>query len=140
MPSTAMSSSASSVALCSVSASDPVRQQREVQLVVGRGEVVDLEPVQVFFDRGARAQQHRHGDQRAQLCGHAVAQRETRQAAGAHAARHRAVDERHRDVDGRARRRAAPNNQSMPPWMPACCSSASGIDSTSAEVKAIAAT
>ena len=84
----------------------PVRQQREMQLVVGRGEIVDLEPVQVLFDRGARAQHHGHGHQGAQFCRNAFAQRQARQAAGADAARHRAVDERDRDVDGRNRRRA----------------------------------
>ena len=87
----------------SVSASDPVREQREMQLVVGGGEVVDLEPVQVFLDRRARAQHHRHRHQRAQFLGHALAQREARQAARADAARHRAVDQRHGDVDRRHR-------------------------------------
>ncbi len=79
----------------------PVRQQREMQLVVGRGEVVDLEAMQMLFDRGARAQHDGHGDQRAQLLRNAVAQREARQPARADAAGHRAVDERDRDVDGR---------------------------------------
>ena len=71
-----------------------------MQLLVGRGEIVDLQPVQMFFDRGARVQHHRHGHQRAQLFGHAVAQRQARQAAGADAARHRAVDQRHGDLHG----------------------------------------
>ena len=100
MPSTAMSSSASSVGFVLRIRIRPVRQQREMQLVVGGGEVVDLEAVQVLLSTdGARAQHHRHGDQRAQFCRNAVAQREARQPAGADAARHRAVDQRHRDVD-----------------------------------------
>ena len=74
-----------------------------MQLIVRRGQVVDLEPVQMFLDRRARAQHHRHRDQRAQLLGHAVAQREAGQAARAHAARDRAIDQRDRDVDRRNR-------------------------------------
>ena len=84
----------------------PVRQQGEMQLLVGRGEVVDLQPVQVFFDGGARIQQHRHGDQRAQFGRDTVAQRQTRQAAGSQAASHRAIDQRDGDFHGRQRRRA----------------------------------
>ena len=118
----------------------PVRQQREMQLVVGRGEVVDLEAMQVFFDRGARAQHDGHGHQRAQLFRHAFAQRQARQAAGADAARDRAVDERHRDVDGRNGAEQRLTTTACRRCMPACCSSDSGIDSISAEVNAIAAT
>src|SRR6185503_12378418 len=57
----------------------PVRQQREVQLLVGGGEVVDLQPVYVFFDRRAGIQQYRHGHQRAQVLRNAIAQLQARQ-------------------------------------------------------------
>ena len=77
----------------------PVRQQREVQLIVGGREVVDFEAVQVFFHRRARVQHHGHREQGAQFFRNAVAQRQARQTAGADAARHRAVDERDGDVD-----------------------------------------
>ena len=78
----------------------PVGKQREVQLVVGRGQVVDFQAVQVFLDGRARIQHHRHGDQGAQLLRDAVAQCEAWQPARAHAARHGAVDQRHGDVHG----------------------------------------
>ena len=51
MPRAATSSSASSSGACSVVGIRPVRQQREVQLAVGRGEVVDLEAVDLLVDR-----------------------------------------------------------------------------------------
>jgi hypothetical protein len=79
---------------------DPVRQQREMQLVVGRGQIVDLEAMEIFLHRGAGAEQHRHRHQRAQLFRDACAQREARQAACTDAARDRAVDQCHRHVHG----------------------------------------
>ena len=118
----------------------PVRQQREVQLVVRRGEVVDLEPVQMFFHRGARAQHHGHRDQGAQFLRNAVAQRQAGQAAGADAARDGAVDQRDRDIDGGNGAEQRLTTTACRRCMPASCSIDSGTDRMSAEVTAIAAT
>ncbi len=45
---------------------DPVGQQREVQLALGRGQMVNLEPFEFFFDRLGRRQERGDGHQRPQ--------------------------------------------------------------------------
>jgi hypothetical protein len=79
----------------------PVREQGEMQLVFRAREMVDLQALDLLFERLARRQQDRHGDQRAQLRRHAFAQREARQDRRAYASRDGAVHERHGGIDRR---------------------------------------
>ena len=58
---------------------DPVREQGKVQLVVPRGEIVDLEPLDVLLDGRASRQQRGHHDHGAQMRRDAIAQRKTGQ-------------------------------------------------------------
>jgi hypothetical protein len=78
-----------------------------MQLVVGRGEIVNFEPMQVLFHGSARTQHDRHGDKSAQFGRHAVAQREAGQSARAHATRHGAVDQCDCDIECRDRAQQA---------------------------------
>ena len=63
MPSTAAASSAVIARRRLGRRVGPVGQQREMELAVRTGEVVDLEPLDLLLDRRARRQQRRHRDQ-----------------------------------------------------------------------------
>ena len=89
----------------------PVGEQREMQVALRAGEVVDLQMLDLLLDRRRGGQQRRHRDERAQLRGHAVAQFQGGQQRRAEAARHGAVDQRHRRVDGRDRTQHAEQAQ-----------------------------
>ena len=75
-----------------------------MQIAFRAREVVDLQTLDLFLDRRGRRQQRRHGDERAQMRGHAVAEFQSGQRRCAEAARHAAVHQRHRRVDGRHQR------------------------------------
>ena len=72
-----------------------------MHLVFRAREMVDLQALDMLFERLARRQQDRHGDQRAQLRRHAFAQREARQDRRAYSSRDGAVHERHGGIDRR---------------------------------------
>ena len=118
----------------------PVGEQREVQLLIGRGEIVDLEPVQVFLDARARVQQHRHGDQCAQVLGNAFAQRQAGQAARADAASHGAIHQRDGDVHRRNGGEQAQQPQHWPVDAELLHQRRAAPPAAMPEVKAIAAT
>ena len=59
----------------------PIRQQSEVQVALGTRQMMDLEPLHLLRDVFGRGQQRRHGDERAQRFGNAVAKLQARQAA-----------------------------------------------------------
>ena len=61
--------------------------------------MVDLEPLHLLRDVFRRGQERRHGDQRTQRFGNAVAKIETRQRDRANEKRDPAIDERHTRVD-----------------------------------------
>jgi hypothetical protein len=65
------------------------------------GKVMDLQKPDLLFDRIGRREQRRHGDERAQVLRDAAAKCESRQRHCAKATCYRAVDHRHRRVDGR---------------------------------------
>ncbi len=95
---------------------DPVGQQREMNGAFGAGEVMNLQPLDLLLDRGARGQQHRHRDQRAQACRHAVAQLQGGQEGRAQAAHHTPIHQRHGRVDGRNGTQNAEQAQPFPLW------------------------
>ena len=79
----------------------PVGEQGEMQIAVRAGEIMDLQTLDLFFDRLRRRQQRRHRDERAQMRRNAVAELQSRAMASRRS--HNvtaAVDQRDRDVDG----------------------------------------
>ena len=78
----------------------PVRQQREVELALRAGEVMDFQPLDLLFDCGLRREQDRNGHDGAQRRRDAVAQLEARQDRRTEPFRDAAVHERHRGIDG----------------------------------------
>ena len=77
----------------------PVGQNGEVDRPGGIGEIVNLEALDLLFDRLARRQQCRNGDQGAQVRWHALPQVEAGQQRGAESAGDRAIDQHQRRID-----------------------------------------
>ena len=75
----------------------PVREQGEVQLEVRRGQIVDLEALDVFLDGRGSREQGGHHDHGAQMRRDAFKEREAGDDRRSHASGHGAVDQR----DGR---------------------------------------
>ena len=79
----------------------PVGQEREVDVTVRIGEVVDLEPTDMLLDLGLAGEEGGHHDERSQARRDAVAQLEARQRPRAELVGDGAIDERDREVGGR---------------------------------------
>ena len=117
----------------------PVGHQREMKIALRARKVVDLEPFDLLFDRLRRVEQRRHGDERAQMRGNAVAQLQSRQKRRGEAEVDRAIDQRDRGVDGgngAEDAKQAKNGQADP----AAASASSGAARRIAATRAIAAT
>ena len=79
----------------------PVGQEREVDVTVRIGEVVDLETTDMLLDLGLAGEEGGHHDERSQARRDAVAQLEARQRPRAELIGDGAIDERDREVGGR---------------------------------------
>ena len=79
----------------------PVGQEREVDVTVRIGEVVDLEPTDMLLDLGLAGEEGGHHDERSQARRDAVAQLEARQRPRAELFGDGAIDERDGEVGGR---------------------------------------
>ena len=84
----------------------PIGEKRKMELTFGAGQKVDFELLDLGQNRLRRGQDRRHGDQRAQIFRHAVAQIERRQKGGAKSAGHHLVD----PGDGQIQRRNKAQN------------------------------
>ncbi len=71
-----------------------------MQVAIGTGEVVDFQPLDLLLDRRRSGQQRRHGDDRAQMRGHAVGELQGWQEMGVEAEADGAIDQRNRRVYG----------------------------------------
>ena len=90
----------------------PVREQREMQVALGRGQVVDLEPLDLLLDGSACRQQRRHATRVRSRGGTPSRSARPGRIVAPHCGGHRAVDKGHRDVQCGAAARAA---QRQPP-------------------------
>ncbi len=79
----------------------PVRQQRKIQLAFRRGEVVNLEPLDLLFDCGASGEQRGYDHQRSQMRWNTFAQRETGQDRCAEAPHDGTIQERDGGIERR---------------------------------------
>ena len=70
-----------------------------MQIALGTRQVMDLQALHEFRDVFTRGQKRRHGDEGAQRCRNAVAERKRRQRDGADEQRNGAIDHGHGDVD-----------------------------------------
>ena len=105
----------------------PVGEQSEMQIALRARQVVDLQTLDLLLDRRGRRQQRRHGDERAQMRGHATAKFQSRQQRRAEAPRHAAVHQRHRRVDGGDRAQDAEQARATPGRAPGACRMNSGM-------------
>ena len=89
----------------------PVGEQREMQVAVRTGEVVDFEALDLLLDRSPIGEQCRHGDKRAQMRRHAVGELQRRQEMGVEAETDRAIDQSDRRVEDGNRAEKRENDQ-----------------------------
>ncbi len=90
----------------------PIGQQGEIELARRAGQIVDLQPLDLFLDIFEGGEQGRDGDQGPQGFGYAVLQVQGREQGGAEAARHQMVDQGdgqvHRGDEAQARQQDQP--------------------------------
>ncbi len=79
---------------------DPVGEKGEGDVAVGAGEIMDLEPLDLFDEVGLARHQGRHGDQRPQPLRHACREGQTRKYARSHAPAREPVDDGRGGVGG----------------------------------------
>ena len=79
----------------------PVGDQRESEIVVRIGKMMNLQPLDLLFDRRCAGEQRRHDDDCAQIRRDTVAQFQSRQNRPADLSGDRAVHDRDRDIRGR---------------------------------------
>ena len=78
-----------------------VRQEREAQIRIAVGQIVDLQPFDERLDIGSRQEQRRHHDEGPAVIGHAVRKIQPRQSPWSDARVHDAIDEGHCRLRGR---------------------------------------
>ncbi|HEY2619454.1 MAG TPA: hypothetical protein VGI78_19090 [Acetobacteraceae bacterium] len=79
---------------------EPVGEQSEMQLSFRARKMMDLETLDLLFNRFGRRKHCRHCDDRTQMCGHTIAEFQSRQFCRAEPTRHKTVHQRHSRVDG----------------------------------------